>query len=219
MRRYTSAYIHLVGIAQIFVALFLLFFALMVVLSIEMPDPDSSARNLGFDGYELVPGGSLAAALKRLPKGYQYLNYRYTIDGCSLSTFHRDVTSSPYVFKTRHPVYTFAVYNTPYGSVDLLSVCPGSHLTVPYLYASPMIISSNSGNTNTKNNNTKPPEKTGVLFHCDLVHAGAIPPNQSFARTRHVEQYKIAHVDDLPKLRHLDNIDTTKSGMATSLTT
>lgn len=29
---------------------------------------------------------------------------------------------------------------------------------------------------------------------------------------RHVEQYKIAHVDDLDKLAHLNNINMTKSG-------
>jgi len=203
--RYKSPFTHLGEILCIVIAIVWILCMVIAIFSIEISDPDTRLRNLGFDGYELVPGGSKSEALKRLPKGYQYLNYRYTIDGCSLSTFHRDVTSSPYIFKTKHPVYTFIVYTTPgkpSSPTPLLSVCPGSHLTVPFLYSNPVIISSTDLATS----------KTGVLFHCDLVHAGALIPHTQISMNRHVQQYKIAHADDLDKLAHLNNINMTKSG-------
>jgi hypothetical protein len=49
----------------------------------------------------------------------------------------------------------------------------------------------------------------GVLFHCDLVHAGAI---NTHGAARYVEQYKIAHVDDIYKLKHLQHINTRRTG-------
>ena len=39
--------------------------------------------------------------LKHLPKDYVFLNYEYEIKGRTLSTFHRDVTSSQYEFNTK----------------------------------------------------------------------------------------------------------------------
>ena len=50
---------------------------------------------LSTDGIALPETEDQDAALALLPAGYEFLNYRYGISGCSLSTFHRDVTSSP----------------------------------------------------------------------------------------------------------------------------
>ena len=115
---------------------------LLLWLSTETPDLKPYKRRLNRDGYVLIPGGSLKEALRRLPAGYVYLKYRYTIDGCSLSTFHRDVTSSAYVYETKHPVYTFIVYRSAAPNTPLLSVCPGSHRTTPFLFSSPVVVSS-----------------------------------------------------------------------------
>jgi len=169
---------------------------LLLWLSTETPDPRPRERRLNRDGYVLIPGGRLKEALRRLPPGYVFLNYRYTIDGCSLSTFHRDVTSSAYVYETQHPVYTFIVYRSAAPNTPLMSVCPGSHRTTPFLVSSPVVVSASKDSL------------TGILFDCDLVHAGAL---EQYNANRHVEQYKIAHVDDLSKLTHLANIDMKKS--------
>jgi hypothetical protein len=166
-------------------------------LSLETPDPNLYKRTLKRDGYVLVSGENPAKdALAHLPPGYVFLNYRYTIDGCSLSTFHRDVTSSAYVYETQHPVYTFIMYRSAAPNTPLMSVCPGSHRTTPFLFSSPVVVSASRDSL------------TCVLFHCDLVHAGAL---EQYNANRHVEQYKIAHVDDLSKLTHLANIDMKKS--------
>ena len=179
--------------AALFVVLLLVVF---LWLSVERPDLDPNTRTLAKDGFVLISGENPAEeALAQLPPGYVFLNYRYTIDGCSLSTFHRDVTSSAYVYETNHPVYTFIVYRSP-ANTPFMAVCPGSHRTTPFLFSSPVVISSSTDSL------------TCVLFHCDLVHAGAL---EQYNANRHVEQYKIAHVDDLPKLGHLANIDMNKS--------
>jgi len=88
--------------------------------------------------------------LKRLPPGYRFLDYTYTIDGCTLSTFHRDVTSRPTTLHAK-----------------------------------------------------------SVLFNCDLVHAGSLNPEK---KPRKAVQYKIAHRDDVEKLKDLQGIHKTKYG-------
>jgi len=154
------------------------------------------STSLKTDGYIIIPRvTNPEKALSLLPEGYALLDYKYTIRGCSLSTFHRDVTSSPYIYNTKHPVYTFIVYH---NAGPALSVCPGSHRTTPFAYTSPLSILSNPNDT-----------PMGVLFHCDLLHAGAI---NSVGEYRFVEQYKIAHVDDLSKLGHLQGINMEKIG-------
>jgi hypothetical protein len=132
-----------------------------------------------------------ARALAQLPPNYQFLNYEYTIESAVLSTFHRDVTSSQFLHGCRHPVYTFIVYE--YGG-DLLSVCPGSHRTWPFVWS--------------RVQNLSGPPHTAVLFNCELLHAGQL----NECKERVVRQYKICHADDLPKLRHLQGIRTTKRG-------
>ena len=127
--------------------------------------------------------------LDYLPKGYMFLNYKYEIKGCTISTFHRDVTSSKYTFKTKYPTYTYAVYN---NTNNLISLCPGSHMQVPFLFDCPKIIKSK--------------EKTNsILFNCDIVHAGDLLeyPNKE----RNLIQYKICHKEDAHLLSHLNNIN------------
>lgn len=145
--------------------------------------------NMDNDGFILMNRPTADEVLKQLPDGYMFLNYRYTIEGCTLSTFHRDVTSSQYVFKTKHPVYTFITYD--YDG-PALSVCPGSHKTTPFLINRPVIVNAKS-----------------VLFNCDVVHAGSLNLEK---KPRRAVQYKIAHKDDLGKLKHLDGVDKVKKG-------
>lgn len=141
------------------------------------------------DGLILMDRPSKDEILRKLPSGYEFLDYVYTIHGCTLSTFHRDVTSSQYIFKTKHPVYTFITYE--YDG-PTLSVCPGSHATVPILLSRPLTVNANS-----------------VLFNCDVVHAGSMNIEK---KPRKAVQYKIAHKDDIEKLKHLNGIRKEKSG-------
>ncbi|MBL6746032.1 MAG: hypothetical protein ISP88_08970 [Pseudomonadales bacterium] len=144
---------------------------------------------LSADGVELFPIFDKQAVLQRLPVGYEFLDYRYSITGCSLSTFHRDVTSSPFLFKTRHPAYTLISYGS---EVKLLSVVPGSQASVPFVWGAPRVIDST--------------QAKAVLFHCDVLHAGVISRDPQ----RLAVQYKIAHRDDLPLLTELQGIDVDK---------
>ena len=124
--------------------------------------------------------------LSYLPKDYVFIDYKYTIKGCTLSTFHRDVTSSQYIFNTKYPVYTYIKY---YNDGPHISLCPGSHKSVPLNFNKAKIINGKKSD--------------GYLFNCDLIHAGAINDNKD---ERLVIQYKICHKDDLNKLKHLIGI-------------
>lgn len=141
--------------------------------------------SLDDDGFLVVK--SKNDAIKKLPEGYVFLDYEFIIDGCALATFHRDVTSSQSQFHTKYPVYTYIEYE--YDG-ETLAVCPGSHATRPYLFQHPVRLDSKN-----------------VLFNCELVHAGVFNQQQ---KPRLCKQYKIAHVEDLPKLEHLQGIQTTK---------
>jgi hypothetical protein len=141
------------------------------------------------DGFIVMERPTKRHIIEQLPKGYEFLDYKYTIEGCTLSTFHRDVTSSQYIFKTKHPVYTFITYE--YDG-PALSVCPGSHKTAPLLFSRPVIVNAKS-----------------VLFNCDLVHAGSLNLDR---KPRRAVQYKIAHRDDHEKLKHLGGINKLKRG-------
>jgi|SRR5210317_231744 len=162
---------------------------MLIIFTVEIKAGSDYKPNLETDGFILMDRPTADKVLEKLPEGYTFLDYRYTIEGCTLSTFHRDVTSSQYIFKTKHPVYTFITYN--YDG-PALSVCPGSHQTAPFLMNRPVIINSNS-----------------VLFNCDVVHAGSLNLDK---KPRRAIQYKIAHRDDLEKLKHLDGIDKVKKG-------
>ena len=144
---------------------------------------------LSAEGVELLRIFDPQAGPQRLPVGYEFLDYRYSITGCSLSTFHRDVTSSPFLFKTRHSVYTLISYGS---EGKLLSVVPGSQASVPFVWGAPRVIDST--------------QAKAVLFHCDVLHAGVISRDPQ----RLAVQYKIAHRDDLPLLAELQGIDVDK---------
>jgi hypothetical protein len=129
--------------------------------------------------------------LQRLPPGYQFLDYYYYIKGCSLSTFHRDVTSGQRYFQTKHPTYTVIIYE--YDG-EFLSVCPNSAESYPFTWSRPVNING------VKN--------TIVLFDADTVHCGII---NSIGTERKVLQYKVVHRDDLNKLKTLNNIKVEKT--------
>jgi len=95
--------------------------------------------------------------LQKLPHGYMFIDYIYKIENTSLSTFHRDVTSSQHIYKTKYPVYTAILYK--YDG-DFLSVCPGSNTTYPFVTSTILNISGKSGSV--------------FLFDCELLHAGRI---------------------------------------------
>lgn len=128
--------------------------------------------------------------LNILPKDYVFIDYIYKINNVALSTFHRDVTSSQKIFKTKYPVYTLILYK--YDG-ELLSVCPGSNKTYPFVWSKIVNISGNSG--------------TVFLFDCDLLHAGQI----NNCNERKVIQYKICHKDDLLRLKSLSGINNEKT--------
>lgn len=128
--------------------------------------------------------------LSSLPSGYQFIDYIYKINNAALSTFHRDVTSSKYNYKTDHPVYTLILYK--YDG-ELLSVCPGSNKTYPFTWSHIVNINGKMG--------------TAFLFDSDLLHAG----RTNMCKKRKVIQYKIAHCDDFEKLQHLHGIRNEKT--------
>ena len=129
-------------------------------------------------------------ALQMLPSGYTFIDYVYKIQNVALSTFHRDVTSSQHIYKTNYPVYTLILYKS-WG--DLLSVCPGSNTSYPFVWSNIVNISGEPG--------------TAFLFDCDVLHAGCT----NECRKRDVIQYKICHVDDLDKLAHLQGVRANKT--------
>lgn len=120
--------------------------------------------------------------LQKLPPDYSFIDYIYKIDNVSLSTFHRDVTSSQFIYKTVHPVYTVILYK--YDG-ELLSICPGSNLSYPLVWSRIVNIDGKSGTT--------------FLFNSDILHAGRI----NNCEKREVLQYKVCHKSDLEKLSHL----------------
>ena len=149
----------------------------------------SAARTLENDGFCTLRDPSRRDVLRNLPHGYQFMDYTYRIKNASLSTFHRDVTSSKTIYKTKYPVYTLIVYM--YDG-KLLSVCPGSDQTNPFTFSRILNVWGPSG--------------TAFLFDCDLLHAGCM----NRCKERELIQYKICHTDDLPKLSHLNGINMTK---------
>tara|TARA_Y100000389_G_scaffold155162_1_gene155756 strand:- start:1313 stop:2020 length:708 start_codon:yes stop_codon:yes gene_type:complete len=174
---------------------YLLFVLSIIWLLYYLNETSIQTHTLDLNRHGIVKIGATNSSndvLKHLPNGYVFLKYKYAIKGCSLSTFHRDVTSSQYEYKTKHPVYTFIVYH---NTGPHLTVCPGSHNTTPFLWSRGKTICGKKGD--------------GYLFNCDLVHAGA---KNIYGDERFVEQYKIVHVDDLLKLKNLWGLYTNKVG-------
>jgi len=143
-------------------------------------NPKYSRLTVDVPCFELITN-----VLRLLPRDYVFIDYIYQIKNDSLSTFHRDVTSSKNVYKTKHPVYTLILYkNDGY----LLSVCPGSNKTYPFVWSNIVNIKGKSG--------------TAFLFDCDLLHAGCL----NNCEKRDLIQYKLCHKEDLPILSHLNGI-------------
>ena len=132
--------------------------------------------------------------LQYLPPDYIVLDYIYVLEGPPLFTYHRDVTSSKTVFKTRHPTYTMIQY---FYNGDFLSVSPRSHNAWAYNF--PITLSGKSG--------------TRILFDCDLVHGGVDAPEDE---GRIAAQYKIIHKDDVVVLKHLEKVNVSKRGTSVS---
>ena len=132
---------------------------------------------------------------------YVFIDYVYKINNTSLSTFHRDVTSSQFIYKTKHPIYTLILYKY---SGELLSVCPGSHHSYPFVWSTIVNISGKEG--------------TAFLFNSDVLHAG----RTNHCKERKVIQYKLCHREDVHALTHLQGIflektDTCKDDAWTSI--
>ena len=70
--------------------------------------------------------------LSALPPDYEFIDYVYEIRGNSLSTFHRDVTSSSHIYKTKYPIYTLILYKC---SGKLFSFCPNSNTSYPFVWS------------------------------------------------------------------------------------
>jgi len=192
--------------AQIFIILFFILCILFVIYYFEI-DEDSqvsiNTRTLANDGFCILYNNSysgqtqswpcpklLEDALSKLPDGYEFIDYIYKINNVALSTFHRDVTSSKHNYGTQYPVYTLILYKY---QGDLLSLCPGSNLSYPFNWSPIVNIQGKPG--------------TVFLFDSDLLHAGCT----NMCKDREVIQYKIAHKDDLPKLKHLVGVRKEKT--------
>jgi hypothetical protein len=153
------------------------------------------ATNLSNDGYVVFNTDAATfrnSVLDRLPAGYEFLDYEYTLKGAALSTWHRDVTSGQVYHGTAHPTYTVIRYE--YDG-DFLTVIPKSHASFPFALARTQAINGTTGTT--------------ILFDADLLHAGA--PNRVGA-ARLARQYKVAHRDDRPRLAHLEGVNLCKEG-------
>jgi hypothetical protein len=127
---------------------------------------------------------------KILDENYILLDYIYYIKGCSLSTFHRDVTSSQHSLKTIHPTYTIVVYE--YDG-NFLSISPNSHKQYPFIWNTAI--------------NVRGKKFTTIIFNSDMIHAGII---NTIGEKRKVIQFKAVHKDDYQKLKHLDTINVDK---------
>ena len=121
-----------------------------------------------------------------------FIDYVYKINNTSLSTFHRDVTSSQFIYKTKHPIYTLILYKY---SGELLSVCPGSHHSYPFVWSTIVNITGKEG--------------TAFLFNSDVLHAG----RTNHCKERKVIQYKLCHKEDIHILTHLQGISLDKTEM------
>ena len=181
----------------VFIIFVLYLILVVVIVSYQLKEKPYYNHNkklsLSTDGFKIFDHDNIEEIVKtNLSKDYVFIDYLYTIKGCTISTFHRDVTSSGFIFKTKYPVYTLISY---YNSGPLLTLCPESHTTTPFLFQPPCIIYGNP--------------KTSILFNCDIVHAGAI---NDFGNDRLAIQRKICHKDDLIKLKHLIGINKTNIG-------
>jgi len=165
----------------------ILLFIIYIIWFLEETNYEKENPSLDEDGFIKLYNIKKEYVLSHLPKDYIFIDYKYIIKGCTLSTFHRDVTSSQYIYKTVYPVYTYIVY---YNDGPHISLCPGSHKSVPFNFNKAKIINGEKND--------------GYLFNCDLIHSGAL---NNFKEKRLVKQYKICHKNDLNKLKHLIGVN------------
>ena len=183
----------------IFIVFLIVFILLHVYFFFESEETTvNSTRTLENDGFCCFMSTKLngksreeerSKTLRRLPLDYVFLDYEYVIYSAALSTFHRDVTSSQRLYDCDNPVYTLIVYEY---EGDLLSICPASERTWPFVWTRIVNLSGSRG--------------TCVLFNSEILHAGL--PNQ--CRPRFARQYKICHKDDIKKLEHLQGVRAKK---------
>lgn len=139
-------------------------------------EKDKFNNDLSKNGFIIIDNDPL----NYLPDGYILLDYKFILNCSTISSFHRDIFTSKYNLNAKYPIYTYLIYmNKKNGTHPLLSVCPSSHLSVPFLWSRPVTI---YGEYNTS-----------ILFDSDLIHAGAI---NDLGKNRYAEQYKIVHKDD-----------------------
>jgi hypothetical protein len=160
---------------------------------------ENSTRTLDSDGFccfkinienrEDKDKDERTKTLASLPSDYMFLDYEYVIYSAALSTFHRDVTSSQVLYDCLYPVYTLIVYE--YDG-DLLSICPASDKSWPFVWSRIVNLSG--------------PRGTCVLFNSEILHAGLT--NQ--CRPRFARQYKICHRDDIKRLGQLQGVRAKK---------
>jgi len=143
-------------------------------------------------GYMVLPSTNINAVLDKINNpDYVFLDYKYTIQGTALPTFHRDVTSGQRYCGTKYPTYTAIQYDF---DGDFLSICPNSHTHYPFTLSSPHNISGT--------------KSTVILFNADMLHAGM--PNKVGAN-RVAHQYKIVHKEDVQYMEHIQGIQVTKN--------
>ena len=135
-------------------------------------------------------------SLKELGEDYIFLDYKYHLKGCSVSTYHRDITSNKTTLNTKYPTYTALIYR--YNG-NYISVCPGSHKTYPFTFKRPISV--------------KGKEIGMVIFNGDLLHAGMI---NNVGKKRDFMQFKIVHKSDYKKLAHLNKINLYKQNDCTN---
>jgi len=126
------------------IIIFIFFILLILFLLLEDDDNESNLRTINKDGFKIITNPyNKEEILSYLPDGYIFIDYIYEIRGCSISTFHRDITLSKYIFNTIHPVYTYIIYH---NTGRLLSIAPNSHTTTPFLWNRALTIKC-TGNT------------------------------------------------------------------------
>lgn len=130
------------------------------------------------------------SVLSMLPLDYVFLDYYYYIKGCSLLTYHRDVTSGMLYNNTKYPTYTVILYE--YDG-DFISLCPDSHNQYPFIWSKPV--------------NIKGEKNTIVIFNSDILHCGII---NNIGKKRKVIQFKVVHKDDYNKFNELNKVAINK---------
>lgn len=117
---------------------------------------------------------------------YILVDYSYIINNSSISTYHRDYTSSKQYNNLNFTSYTMILYldNTN------LNIIPDSHLEkFPiYLIDNSRQIKFNPGEA--------------IIFDADLLHSGEISKTNE---QRRCIQFKIVHKDDIENVKHLIN--------------